>query len=990
MASGFDVAFIRWFPSVVKAGVTGTSLVNPIQLAAPADPTALTGDWELENNTSDASGHTGALTDGPSSSHSFAATPIYPPLCVPGTQQSGRAGSPITLSTAGSAALDGGSVLTPVWQQAPGVSPAPVQWLGSQTIANPSVVLPQFGSYNFQLTVTDGSGQSAACVVHDGAAPSDKNGVVIYPPGEFFSAADQFLGPLIQFGKNPWPWYDADHQMTADINRASLGPPAGSGQMVTALTAPLGPSDTTLTVGATFSFGAGAAVLIGSEQILLGPSVDATHVTVWQRGYRGTTAAAAPSGTAVNQFYYWDWYNYNTGPGTVTVTAGSATLTGINTQFKTGGQFALCDSSGNPLPSTYVVIWHPTDTAKTGRLVTSVSGCASDTEATLYSVWGEAWYPTGMPGGPGIPGGSGLTYSLGTDSELWWFDKQGDPRTINYYDNVAAYYLLWLRSGIDTYLIAARQLADLFYFGPNFNQGYSASNVGGGGGGYPGRSRSALGMWLRSKDSPQVDMTTGLERAATYALYVLSLYNEAWKTVGDTRESGYLLAELAYTAALDNSTRTYDLSNFVPGQTNSTYSQIATTAIAELVNPIGTPSWHGNLSNYWYTTQDSEGNWPITYSGSAGNYESAGGSGTVSLVNGSPNVTGANTAFNCSDPLGTLSPGAPVWFWHGPPATFPSSNAGGDPVGYTIASCTDATHLTLTANYAGPSCAACGYEIETNINGNQFVGWGGIGYMMGIATRAMHYAAGAIATSDPAGSANARALAEKGGRWLLNHAYRSDSHGLNVGVDFINCQVPIDFSNTNCTQALNISGSLGWSGEGLVGLMSTYAHDGDSATKAAADAMYNQMWANPNVPCSDPCNNAVTAGGNYMTQLDWSLGYGTAFMLAGAPPSPKWLGQYFGFGDYSAWPAVRLGGVASTTPRQVYIDFSLAGVANAAKVVAVVTAPNGSKTSTTCATSPCALTVPRADQPGYFIQTQYQSAGGVVLASSSQPVLETQ
>jgi hypothetical protein len=224
----------------------------------------------------------------------------------------------------------------------------------------------------------------------------------------------------------------------------------------------------------------------------------------------------------------------------------------------------------------------------------------------------------------------------------------------------------------------------------------------------------------------------------------------------------------------------------------------------------------------------------------------------------------------------------------------------------------------------------------------------------------------------------------------LNHAYRSDSHGLNVGVDFINCQVPIDFSNTNCTQALNISGSLGWSGEGLVGLMSTYAHDGDSATKAAADAMYNQMWANPNVPCSDPCNNAVTAGGNYMTQLDWSLGYGTAFMLAGAPPSPKWLGQYFGFGDYSAWPAVRLGGVASTTPRQVYIDFSLAGVANAAKVVAVVTAPNGSKTSTTCATSPCALTVPRADQPGYFIQTQYQSAGGVVLASSSQPVLETQ
>jgi hypothetical protein len=990
MSAGFDVAFIRWFPSVVKAGVVGTSLLNPIQLTPPANPSALTGDWEFENSTNDASGHTGALTDGSSSSHSFEATPTYPPLCVPGSSQSGRAGSSITLSTAGSTPLDGGSTLAAMWQQVPGVSPAPVQWVTSQTIANPTVILPQFGSYNFQLTVTDGSGQSSACVVHDGAAPSDSNGVVIYPPGALFSAANQFLGPLIQWGSNPWPWYDAEHQIVADINRAPLGPPAGNGQMVTALTAPLGASDTSLTVGTTGSFGAGSAVLIGSEQILLGPNTDSTHVAIWQRGYRGTTAAAAPSGTAVNQFYYWDWYNYNAGPGTVTVTAGTATLAGTNTQFETGGQYALCDSSGNPLPSIYVVIWHPTDTAKTGRLLTTVTGCASDTQATLATTWGTFSLRTGMPGGPGVPAGSGLTYSIATAGQVWWFDRLGDPRTINYYDNVVGYYLLWLRSGIDTYLIAARQLADLFYFGPYFNQGYDASNIAEGNIGYPGRSRSALGLWLRSKDSPQVDMTTGLERAATYALYVLSVWDENFQQTGDTREAGYLLAELAYTAALDTGTSTYDLSNLVPAQTNSTYSQTAATAIAELVNPTGTPSWYGHLSNYWYTAQDATGNWAINNSGGSGDYSSVGGSGTVSLVNGSPIVTGTNTAFNCSDPVGTLAPGAPVWFWHGAPATLPASNAAGDPVGYTIASCTDATHLTLTANYAGSSCASCGYQIVSDSLGSQFNGWGGIGYMMAIATRAMHYAAGAIASSDPANSAYARALAVNAGGWLLNHAYRSDTHSFNVGVDFVNCQVPIAWSNTNCTQATSITASLGWSAEGLVGLMSTYAYNGDSATKSAADAMYNQMWANPDVACADPCNNAVTAGGNYMTQLDLSLGYGTAFMLYGTPPPPKWFGQYFGFGDYSAWPAVRLGGVASTTTRQVYIGFSLAGVANAAKVVAVVTAPDGTSTSTTCVTSPCVVTVPRADQPGYSIRTQYQSAGGVVLASSSQPVMEAQ
>jgi hypothetical protein len=984
LSAGFDVAFIRWFPDVVKAGVVGTALLNPIRVAAPANPSALTGDWEFENNTADASGHTGALTDGPSSTHSFEATPIYSPLCAAGSSQSGRAGSAITLSTAGSMPLDGGATLASIWQQVPGVSPAPVQWVGSQTIANPAVMLPQFGSYNFQLTVTDGNGQSSSCVVHDGAVESDRNGVAIYPPGELFSAANQFLGPLIQWGRNPWPWYDTVHQIAADINRASLGPPAGNGQMVTGLTAALGPSDTSLTVGSTSGFGSGSAVLIGSEQILLGPSTDATHVTVWQRGYRGTTPAAAPAGTAVNRFYYWDWYNYNTGPGTVTVTTGSTTLAGSGTQFRTGGQYALCDSNGNPLPSTYVVIWHPTDTAKTGRLLTWVTGCPSDTQATLAMNWGSVLVNTGMPGGPGIPAGSGLTYSIATDSELWFFDKQGDPRTINYYDNVVGYYLLWLRSGIDTYLIAARQLADLFYFGPHFNQGYDASWVAGDT--YPGRSRSVLGLWLRSKDSPQVGMTTGLERACTYALYILSVYNESWQQVGDNRESGYLLAELAYTAALDTSTTTYNLDNLVPGQTNATYSQTAATAIAELVNPIGTPSWNNHLSNYWYTTQDGSGNWPFTLGASG--YTSVGGSGAASLVNGSPNVTGTNTGFNCSDSAGTFSPGASVWFWHGTPATFPASNAAGDPVAYTIASCIDATHLTLTANYSGSSCASCGYQVLGSSGG--YIGWGGMGYMTSIAARAMHYAAGAIAASDPANSANARALASRAGNWLLNHAYRSDTHSFNAGVDFVNCQVPIPWSNTNCTQATSISGSLGWSAEGLVGLMSAYANSGDSATKAAADAMYNQMWASPSVLCSDPCNNTVTAGGNYMTQLDVSLGYGTAFMLSGTPPAPKWFGQYFGFGDYSAWPAVRLGGVASTTARQVYIGFSLAGVSNAAKVVAVVTAPDGTSTSTTCATSPCVVTVPRADQPGYSIQTQYQSAGGVVLASSSQPVMQTQ
>ena len=964
-APGVDVAFIRWFPTVVVAGITGNTLTTPLAVNPPSNPSALVGDWEFEGSVADSSGNTGTLLDTGGNTHSFDATPVYPPLCSAGIKQSARAGSSLTLNAGGSVPLDGGPTLSYIWQQAPGVSPVPVQWISRQTIVTPSAILPQVGGYNFQLTVTDGSGQASACVVHDGAVSTDGSGVVIYPSGALYSAASQFLGPLIQWGENPWPWYDTVHMLAADTNIAALGPPVGNGQRATILTAPLGASDMSITVGTTTSFGAGSAILIGSEQILLGPNTDGTHATVWQRGYRGTAAAAAPSGTAVNQFFYWDWYDYDQGPGTVTVTSGSAALTGSGTQFKTGGQYALCDSGGNPLPGENVVIWHPSDTSKAGRLVFSVAGCASDTQATLSVAYNA------NVAGQGVPAGSGLTYSIATSAQLSWLDVGGSAQTINYYDNVVGYYLLWLRSGIDTYLTAARQLADTFYFSPYFDQGYAQEYGGDGLARYPGRAISALGLWLRAKDSPQVDMTTGMERVASFALNSINVYDPSVQTVGDARESGYFLAEVAYTAALDTSTTRYDLSTYVQGQTNSTYAAAAAVAIANAVSPSGS-------LNIWYTGQDANGDWPTSNLG-AGPMTSAGGTATVALMNGSPSVVGTNTAWVCS----SFPAGTPIWFWHGTPNVAPGSNAAGDPAAYVVSACSDATHLTLASNYSGSSCAACGYEA------NSFLGWGNYGYMMGIATRAMHYAAGAIAASDPVNSAYARALAVKANGWLLNRAYRADTHGFNFGVDWVNCPVPVAAGNTNCSQASSIPNSLGWSAEGLIGFASTYAYNGDSSTKAAADAMYNQMWAKPGTCAagSTICNATATAGNNYMTQLDTGV---DGFMLAGTPAAPKWFGQYFGFGDYSAWPAVRLGGVAATTARQVYIGFSLPSVPSAAKAIAVVTAPDGATIATTCPVSPCMVTVPRADAPGYSVQLQYQSAGGAVLASSSRAVMESQ
>ena len=974
---GADLAFVRWYSGVVAAGISGTGLLTPLSVIPPPNPSSLIGDWEFEGNLSDSSGNAAAWST-VSGVTTYATTPIYPPSCSAGSQQSVRAGSSLALNGTGQP-LDGGSTLSYLWQQIAGVSPVPVQWVSSQRIYNPTAVLPQFGSYNFQLTVTDGSHQSTPCSVHDGAAPSDSNGVLLYPSGPLYSAANQFLGPLIQWSKNPWPWYDTSHKLAADTNLAALGPPAGNGVLEDSLIAAVTPSATSLPVAncnAWVGANTGVAVVVDSEQMLLGACTDSTHALIWQRGYRGTKASSHNSGAGVNEFWYWDWYDWNQGAGTVTVTDNSATITGVGTQFISGGNQAICNPDGTPTGANFLVIWHPTDTARTGRIIRWVSACASDTSATLSQPWGQGSEP--------VPAGSSLSYSIGTDFEVYWFSTQGNPWSVNYYDNVAGYYLLWLRSGIDTYLAAARQLADLVWYSPENDQGY-AMMYDSRETGFPPRGASMLGLWLRQLDSPPVSMTTGLHRI-TESYMINQTYAETG--VGDAREQGYQVATAAYTAALDTDTTLYNLTNwfgYYPGNLSGT-----TYANASLVFLSSVTSASGYL-NYWYTNQNSYGDWPVLNFNDGDAYESPNNPGTsVTLTNGSTTVTGNSTTWNCSQ-LAEFTNLA-IWFWHSAAASYPASNAAGDPTFYTITGCGSATQLTITPAYAGASCSNCGFEVSLN---DGYVGWGNSGYAVGIGTRAMFYAASALTPTDPTDAATTKTVGVNASNWIRNRAQIAGIPGVAYGVDYVNCPYPPSVSNTACSKASSFSNVLGFSAEAADGWMSMYQATGDTATKTAMDAMYNQMWANPSVPCSGPCNTAVTASCSlppcYMTQFDPSVnGFMLAPLGAGEPPPPKWFGQYFGFGDYSSWPAVRLGGAAASATQQVYITFSLASVANAANVLVAITAPNGITTSTSCTASPCAVTLPRADQPGYSIQLQYQSAGGAVLASSSRPLIESQ
>lgn len=151
----------------------------------------------------------------------------YPPSCNAGVPQTVRAGTALTLDGSGSFPQDGGSSLSYIWQQVPsaarGVRMQDLNW-SSQKVVNPAVTGLVFGPADFQLTVTQSDGESTSCVVNDGAVATDSNGAVISKSGNqaLDSAVYNLLGPMIQLGKNGWPFYDTAAQNDAAVQVVNM------------------------------------------------------------------------------------------------------------------------------------------------------------------------------------------------------------------------------------------------------------------------------------------------------------------------------------------------------------------------------------------------------------------------------------------------------------------------------------------------------------------------------------------------------------------------------------------------------------------------------------------------------------------------------------------------------------------------------------------------------------------------------------------------
>jgi hypothetical protein len=566
---------------------------------------------------------------------------------------------------------------------------------------------------------------------------------------------------------------------------------------------------------------------------------------------------------------YWDVAD----PGTVTVTVGSTTVIGSGTSFTT----TFCQGPGapsTPQPGAAIVVWYPTNNpavpGETGRRMSSVVSCQSNAQLTMAYGW---------PNLTAVPAGSGLSYADNALRGGW--DYSVAPA--NYYDNVAAFYALYYRSGIVDYLNAARKLADRFWTSPEVDRGNSfvldshgeVSEYT-----WPARSASMMGMVLRALDG-RPDMWAGLHKVwdVIGAVYIgndsgFDQFDVLWGPgLWDEREVAYHLAMISYCALYDTDPGYQSkCKRWVSGAIGGLFTQ---TRFAD-------GGWHQLFAHYssWGT--------PPT---------------TATLTHGSKVVTGNGTSWTPSQ-FAVVS-GEPSYMWFTNTSSRPASNAGGDPVFYNPVY-VDGTHITLDRPYEGVT-GRHGWAISTPSIDVPVLGYGSLPYMEGILGVAFDFAAKAIADSDPRNSALAHSYNVGVANWIRTYGFRAATNSVYYAAQFVNCQAPIPETPNPCVGAPDPADSARvLSAESIRAVMAAYAYNKDPGLKGFADQLYNAMWAKPGT-C--PSGSVVCVpDGTYVDAYDDNTGW----YMTGTPPagqSPKWFGDVWGFSGLAAWPAVRIGGL---------------------------------------------------------------------------------
>jgi hypothetical protein len=514
-------------------------------------------------------------------------------------------------------------------------------------------------------------------------------------------------------------------------------------------------------------------------------------------------------------------------------------------------------------PGSLVVVWWNNGA---NRVMNSVQSVIDNTHLILT-------YPLGTGTTEAL-----LNYSAPTNIGAWGYAMVSTPG--NYYDNVEAYYALYYRTGIDTYLNAAHTLADRFWRSPMMDQGQAflisgvnteTPNVGFGYR-YAIRSASLTGMVLRAlEQGGSSAMWAGLRTISMVNVFSLRQVGTNISYYGlqfDQRDLAYTFLYTAYCGLFD------------PNITQRTNCQtaISDSFASHTINPAG----------FWQIARAPDGSFPTP------EFMTMDTAHSVTVTNGSTILTGGS---GTNWTTGQIN-GNPVALYHNFSVTPPNDNSSFDTSIYHP-SVSSPTQLTLDRPFSGPS-GTYGLVVGTAAYG--VIGWGNQPFMEGIQTVAFVMAAKAISTSDPTTSDLAYSYASGLANWLKTYGYSNPSNGgvggMHYFTNFINCSYPMQ--TTLCTAGFTASQARTDAAETVRGMSLAYAQNGDTSLKSFIDTVYSQMY-------SKPGTGALLAGdGQYITDLD----DGQTFMSSGGLAN-KWLGFFFGFDNGASWPAMRL---VSITP----------------------------------------------------------------------------
>jgi hypothetical protein len=454
----------------------------------------------------------------------------------------------------------------------------------------------------------------------------------------------------------------------------------------------------------------------------------------------------------------------NPAAGTLSATKDSRIVTGQGTTFIQdfcGGK-ALGDGSA-------LVVWYPIAGSPdhTGRRAYDITSCDSDTQVTLAQPYA------------GTEPAGGLTYSHMNPQEV--FTWGGGATNANFYDNVLAFYALYYRSGVDTYLNYARTLADRWWAMPYVDEGRTCSLEGG-----PcmwPRNRSLMGLIVRALDG-RPDMWPGIQHWCESDSYFLRQPGPP----GDIREQAYQLNEVSLCAMFHPDATERDI-----------FGKAVLSALDGVWAPFQQPAGHWLNPTYGYAPWNG-------YSGSA----------TVSA--GSTMVEGVGTTWT-SDYFPTDNV---FWISNGP-----NDALHGDPVSYG-ATLVDPSHLKLDRPYVGASGANRGWQ------SNNLVGPGTQPFTLGVLGNAMQFAY--VATGDP----RARRYVIDIANWIKDFGYRSSVRGLYYGRYYPNCE-PIQEGIKNCSQD-NLVAARAYASEVIATFSRAYMLTGDPQLRDMGDNLFGAIF----------------------------------------------------------------------------------------------------------------------------------------------------